>query len=159
MITIRDIHKHFGAQSLFDGASLQINDGDRYALVGPNGAGKSTLFRMLLGEQSPDEGTIDLRRGVAVGYLPQENAPVSDGTVLEESLSHHSDPDGRLTAKAKSILMGLGFRVEDFDRQVKTLSGGWAMRVAMARLLLQEPDLLLLDEPTNHLDLESLFWF
>src|SRR5687767_12648375 len=102
MITIREIHKHFGAQTLFEGASLQINDGDRYALVGPNGAGKSTLFRMLLGEQHPDSGDIDMRRGAAVGYLPQENAPVEGGKIIDEALAHHADPDGRVTAKAKA---------------------------------------------------------
>jgi ATP-binding cassette subfamily F protein 3 len=159
MITIREVHKHFGSQTLFEGASLQINQGDRFALVGPNGAGKSTLFRMLLGEQQPDSGEIDMRRGMAVGYLPQENPPLEGGKIIDEALAHHADPDGKITAKAKSVLMGLGFKVTDFERDVSTLSGGWAMRVAMARLLLQEPDLLMLDEPTNHLDLESLFWF
>jgi len=152
------MHKSFGSQTLFEGANLQINEGDRYALVGPNGAGKSTLFRMLLGEIEPDEGELQLKRGTVTGYLPQENAPLHEHTVLEEALAHHSDPDGRLTAKAKAILMGLGFKVTDFDRAVNELSGGWAMRAAMARLLVQEPDLLMLDEPTNHLDLDSLLW-
>src|SRR5262249_39154000 len=141
MITIRSIHKSYGDQVLFDGASLQINEGDRYALVGPNGAGKSTLFKMLLGEVEPDGGGISGRRGASGGYLPQETAPLSDESVLEESLAHHEDPDGRLRAKAKAVLMGLGFKVPEFDKPVKSLSGGWAMRVAMARLLLQEPDL------------------
>ena len=159
MITIRSVHKTFGGQVLFEDASLQINSGDRFALVGPNGAGKSTLFRMLLGEVEPDAGELALKRGVVVGYLPQENPPASDMTVLDEALAGKNDPDGRATAKAKEILMGLGFKVDDFGKAVKTLSGGWAMRVAMARLLVQEPDLLLLDEPTNHLDLDSLLWF
>ncbi|MFA6092010.1 MAG: ABC-F family ATP-binding cassette domain-containing protein [Elusimicrobiota bacterium] len=158
MITLREVHKSFGGQTLLEGASLQINGRDRYALVGPNGAGKSTLFKMLLGAVEPDHGELQLKKGVSVGYLPQENAPVSDHTVLEEALAEHQDPDGRRTAEAKSILMGLGFRVADFEKPVRTLSGGWAMRAAMARLLLQEPDLLMLDEPTNHLDLESLLW-
>ena len=159
MITILDIHKNFGRQELFRGASLQINPKDRYALVGKNGAGKSTLMRMLLGEMEPDQGEIQIRRGLAIGYLPQENADFAEKTVLEEALAHHEDPDGKYTSKAKSILMGLGFRISDFDREMKALSGGWAMRVAIARLLLQEPDLLMLDEPTNHLDLDSLLWF
>ena len=159
MITLRNISKSFGQQTLLENASLQINQGDRFVLVGPNGAGKSTLFKMLLGEEQPDEGEVSLRRGAVVGYLPQENPPISEDTVLESALSHHEDPDGRVTAKAKAILMGLGFKVEGFDKKVRELSGGWAMRVAMARLLLLEPDLLLLDEPTNHLDIDSLFWF
>ncbi|OGS56671.1 MAG: hypothetical protein A3J79_00675 [Elusimicrobia bacterium RIFOXYB2_FULL_62_6] len=158
MITIRNIHKSFGSQSLFEDASLQINDGERFALVGPNGAGKSTLFKMMLREEEPDEGELQFKKGVVAGYLPQENAPVSDRTVLEETLEGLDAFDSRLEAEGKSILMGLGFKVSDFDRIVNTLSGGWAMRVAMARLLIRKPDLLLLDEPTNHLDLDSLFW-
>ncbi len=159
MITIRKMHKEFGNQVLFQDASLQINDGDRYALVGPNGAGKSTLFKMLLGETQPDDGEIQLRGGVVVGYLPQEIASLKTETVLVEALSQCPSPDGRAQAKAKAILMGLGFKITDFEKSVSALSGGWAMRVAIARLLVQEPDLLLLDEPTNHLDLDSLFWF
>lgn len=159
VITIRDLYKSFSSQELFEGTSLQINEGDRFALVGPNGAGKSTLFKMLLGEMEPDRGEIALRRGVVVGYLPQENAPSTDQTVLTEALAALHEPNDRTVAQAKAVLMGLGFRVTDFDRPVNALSGGWAMRVAMAKLLMQEPDLLLLDEPTNHLDLESLLWF
>ena len=158
MITLRDIHKHFGQQPLFEGAFLQINSEDRYALVGPNGSGKSTLFKMLLGELEPDDGEMAIKRGAVVGYLPQENAPIGNSSVLEETLALHPNADGRVTAKAKELLMGLGFQISDFERGVAELSGGWAMRVAMARLLLQEPDLLLLDEPTNHLDLDSLLW-
>ncbi len=159
MITIREVHKSFGLQTLFEGANLQINSGDRFALVGPNGAGKSTLFKMLLSEDFPDSGEIQFKRGITTGYLPQENAPMSELSVVEEALAHTTDPDGKMAAKAKSILMGLGFKTTDFERKVNTLSGGWAMRVAMARLLLEEPNLLMLDEPTNHLDLESMLWF
>jgi len=159
MIAIRNIHLAYGEQVLYDNASLQINEGDRFALVGPNGAGKSSLFKILLGENEPDKGVVQIKRGLSIGYLAQETAPATDRSVLDECLSLWEHPDGRLTAKAKSVLMGLSFKVSDFDRPVSALSGGWAMRVAMARLLVQEPDLLLLDEPTNHLDLESLLWF
>lgn len=158
MITVKNIYKTFGIQALFEDASLQINARDRYALVGPNGAGKSTLMKMLLGEIEPDKGDIQFKSGITTGYLPQENAPLGNATILEETLAHKDNPDGKVRANAKAILMGLGFGTEDFDRKVNTLSGGWAMRVAMARLLIQEPDLLMLDEPTNHLDLESMFW-
>lgn len=162
MLTVQNLHKAFGQQVIFDGVSLQLNAGDRFALMGPNGAGKSTLFKILRGLDLPDEGTITFPRGVRIGYLPQETADLGDGTVLEETLTgdHAGDvaPERR-TAEAKKILMGLGFRVADFDRLASAMSGGWRMRVAIARLLLQEPDLLLLDEPTNHLDLESLLWF
>ncbi len=159
MITLKDIHKSFGQQTLLEGASLQINHGDRFVLVGPNGAGKSTLFKMLLGQEEPDLGQISLKKGAVVGYLPQENAPVSEEEILNYALSDWKDADARLASKAKALLMGLGFKLSDFNRKMSALSGGWAMRVALAKLLLLEPDLLLLDEPTNHLDIDSLFWF
>ncbi len=163
MLTVKNLDKAFGPQVIFEGASLQMNEGDRFALVGPNGAGKSTLFRLLLGEIEPDKGEIVLRGGLRLGHLPQEVAPLGDQSVLEETLGLSADGHGvaneRESAEAKKILMGLGFRVTDFGRPVNELSGGWRMRVALARLLLQDPDLMLLDEPTNHLDLESLLWF
>jgi ATP-binding cassette, subfamily F, member 3 len=159
MISVRGVKKSFGDQVLYDGADLQINAGDRYALVGPNGAGKSTLFKMLLGEEEPDAGGIEWKRGAKAGYLPQENPPIGPDTVLETALKSKPGADGRDTAEAKKILMGLGFKVTDFDRHLTELSGGWAMRAALARLLVEEPELLLLDEPTNHLDLETLLWF
>ncbi|MDE2292624.1 MAG: ABC-F family ATP-binding cassette domain-containing protein, partial [Elusimicrobia bacterium] len=158
MITLRGVHKSFARQLLFDGADLQINSGDRFALVGPNGAGKSTLLKMLLGEAEADGGELTIKRGTRVGYLQQENAPLSGETVLAAALAAEPDADGRTTARAKAILMGLGFKEKDFERPVKELSGGWAMRAALARLLVEDPELLLLDEPTNHLDLDSTLW-
>src|SRR5690349_8021070 len=100
MISVRGLRKSFGDQTLYDGADLQLNAGDRFALVGPNGAGKSTLFRMLLGEEEPDGGAIEWRKGLRKGYLPQENAPVGADTVLETALGGRADADGRQTAKA-----------------------------------------------------------
>ncbi len=158
MITLRNVHKSFGGRTLFDGASLQINERDRFALVGPNGAGKSTLLKMLLGRMEPDSGELTMRRGLVAGYLPQENAPVSDETVLERAIPEERRRDDRAAAAAKAVLMGLGFKTSDFERPVKALSGGWAMRAALAGLLVLKPDALLLDEPTNHLDIDSLFW-
>ncbi len=158
MITLRNVHKSFGAQTLYENASIQINDDDRSALVGPNGAGKSTLFKLIMGLDEPDSGEVSMRSGVRFGYLPQETPHHSGKTVLAETMGEN-EGDLRLEPRAKKILMGLGFKVADFERAVAELSGGWQMRVMIARLLVDEPDLLMLDEPTNHLDLESLLWF
>ncbi|MDX2079609.1 MAG: ABC-F family ATP-binding cassette domain-containing protein [Terrimicrobiaceae bacterium] len=157
MLTLSGVTKSFGGRVLFEDASLQVNVGDRIGLIGPNGAGKTTLFSLLLGHDEPDEGSVSLQRGVRLGFLPQEAAAASEGTVLE--LASGDTADGASTARAKRILSGLAFRESDFDRPVRDLSGGWIMRAHLARLLVDEPDLLLLDEPTNHLDLETLGWF
>jgi len=187
MLTISQVTKAFGGRTLFEDASLQVNRGDRVGLVGPNGAGKSTLFSLILNEATPDTGKVAIEKSATIGFLPQENAPAGDETVLElatavsrelseaqrilkttpeDSPEHHEalhafDEHGgwQLEVKAKRILHGLAFRESDFERAAKTLSGGWVMRAHLARLLVMEPDLLLLDEPTNHLDLESLVWF
>ena len=188
MLTVSQLTKSYAGRVLFEDAALQINAGDRVGLIGPNGAGKSTLFSLILREISPDAGTISLPRGVSLGFLPQESAPSGDETVLElamaisksfvevqkalrenpdessdehhEAIARYVELDGyNLEAKAKRILAGLAFREGDFNRQARSMSGGWIMRAHLARLLVMEPDLLMLDEPTNHLDLESLGWF
>ena len=199
MITLNHIQKQFGSRVLFKDCSLQIGARDRIGLIGPNGSGKTTLFRMILGEESIDEGEILIAKGVKIGYLPQEVISFKGDTVLgevlksvstitslqdkmgilEEELSTSDDPKAQeklakeygklhehytllggygLEAEAKQILNGLGFREMDFNRLTDELSGGWLMRIALSKILLQSPDLLLLDEPTNHLDLSSLIW-
>jgi ATP-binding cassette subfamily F protein 3 len=168
MLTIADVSKSYGTRTLFSDVSLFIARTDRYGLVGPNGAGKTTLFNLILGEESPDEGTIEWERGADFGFLPQESAPAGDETILHiatggrkllpETDDDH-DIDWTLEPRARKILAGLGFKEGDADRMAKTFSGGWVMRAHMARLLVAEPALLLLDEPTNHLDLEALLWF
>jgi ATP-binding cassette subfamily F protein 3 len=173
MLTISQATKSFGADVLFEEVSLQVNRGDRIGLIGANGSGKSTLFSLILGREEPDQGTVQLQKTTRVGFLPQENAPGGDETVLQlatardlSDLNHAtarvtldaSEPDFEREVKAKRMLSGLAFRVKDFDRPVKEFSGGWIMRAHLARLLVDEPDLLLLDEPTNHLDLETVVW-
>ncbi|MFW5882967.1 MAG: ATP-binding cassette domain-containing protein, partial [Verrucomicrobiota bacterium] len=188
MLTISNLEKAFGARTLFSGASLQVNRGERFGLVGPNGAGKTTLFSIVLGQMEADAGQVELMRGTSLGYLPQESAPSGEETVLElasgispeialmqRRLREHPDPADpehqeaqmrwqeiggpKLLPRAQKILSQLAFRESDFFKPAHTLSGGWVMRAHLARLLLMEPDLLMLDEPTNHLDLETLGWF
>jgi ATP-binding cassette subfamily F protein 3 len=199
MITLNHVQKQFGSRVLFKDCSLQIGVRDRLGLIGPNGSGKTTLFRMILGEESVDEGEILIAKGVKIGYLPQEVISLQGNAVLDEvlrsltnitslqdkmkiledELSSLEVPKEQerlageygklqerytllggygLEAEAKRILQGLGFKERDFNRLTNELSGGWLMRIALAKILLQSPDLLLLDEPTNHLDLASLIW-
>jgi ATP-binding cassette, subfamily F, member 3 len=173
MLTISQVTKSFGADVLFEQVSLQVNRGDRLGLIGANGSGKSTLFSLILGRDDPDRGTIQLQKNARMGFLPQENAPVGEETVLQLATLRdlrtldlvqsgtNSDPgetDFEREVKAKRVLSGLAFRTKDFDRPAKEFSGGWIMRAHLARLLVDEPDLLLLDEPTNHLDLETVVW-
>src|SRR5690349_11199633 len=108
MITLREVSKRFGSQTLFEEMSLQINERDRFALVGPNGAGKSTLFKLIMGIESPDSGEVSLREGVRFGYLPQETPNLKGTPVLEEVIGDEG-VDNRREAQAKKILRGLGF--------------------------------------------------
>ncbi|MGH7255784.1 MAG: ABC-F family ATP-binding cassette domain-containing protein [Nitrospirales bacterium] len=154
MLKVERITKQFGARVLFKDASAHLRPGTRVGLVGPNGAGKTTLLRMILGEDYEDAGTIRKRPRLRIGYLAQELESLAGRTVLDAThRGQYPEHD------AKRILSGLGFSVADFDRPVATLSGGYRMRVALAHLLLSEPDVLLLDEPTNHLDKPTQAWF
>lgn len=160
MLSVSNVSKAYAGRTLFSQVSFHINRGEKIGLIGPNGAGKSTLFSLLLQESTPDDGRVVMERGITFGFLPQESAPIDDVTVLELATGHVDEHHRwEVEPKAKKILSGLAFRESDFERNARTLSGGWVMRAHLARLLVQEPDLLLLDEPTNHLDLESLIWF
>jgi len=159
MLTVAGLSKSFGGRELFDDVSLNIMSGDRIAITGPNGAGKSTLIKIILGKEEPDAGSVSFIRGTRVGYLPQESEQAGNETVLEITVPHEHEHDGQFVAKAKQILNSLGFKLTDYDRPAREMSGGCIMRAHLARLLAEEPDLLMLDEPTNHLDLETLIWF
>ncbi len=160
MLSVNNVSKTYAGRTLFSQVSFHINRGEKIGLIGPNGAGKSTLFSLLLRDAEPDEGKVMMERGITFGFLPQESAPIDDVTVLELATGHVDEHHRwEVEPKAKRILSGLAFRESDFERNARTLSGGWVMRAHLARLLVQEPEMLLLDEPTNHLDLESLIWF
>jgi ATPase subunit of ABC transporter with duplicated ATPase domains len=199
MIRFDNVSKQNGHQIVFIEASAALQRGEKVGLVGPNGSGKTTLFRLITGEEAPDEGQIAVDRGVTIGYFSQDVGemagrsavaevmdgvgPVSEvGAELKELEAAMADSDRAdemdaiiarygevqhrfqeldgyaLEGKAREVLAGLSFSQEMMDGDVGALSGGWKMRVALARILLMRPDAMLLDEPSNHLDLESLIW-
>jgi ATP-binding cassette subfamily F protein 3 len=154
MLQIESVSKQYSTKVLLKNATAHLRPGSRVGLVGPNGAGKTTLFRIIHEEESPDKGSIRKRPRLRIGYLPQELETITGKTVLDAA---HRDlyPEH----EAERILMGLGFTEIDFGRLIEKLSGGYRMRVALAHLLLSNPDVLLLDEPTNHLDKPTQRWF
>ncbi|KAA1175285.1 ABC-F family ATP-binding cassette domain-containing protein [Rhizobium tropici] len=199
MIRIENISKQNSHRILFIEASAALNRGESVGLVGPNGAGKTTLFRMITGQEQPDEGQVSVDRGVTIGYFSQDVGDMAGRSAVSEVMegagpvsavaaelreleAAMSDPDQAdrmdeiierygevqaryeeldgyaLEGRAREVLDGLSFSQEMMDGDVGALSGGWKMRVALARILLMRPDVMLLDEPSNHLDLESLIW-
>ena len=170
MISVENLKVEFGVEPLFEGVSYVINPRDRIALVGKNGAGKTTMLRILAGLQPPTDGTVSIPKDTRVCYLPQVMKLSDTRSVREETMSvfkrksgeaEMTDDDGeayRQLAEMERTLKGLGFRADDLDRPTSEFSGGWRMRIELAKLLLQHPDVLLLDEPTNHLDIDSIQW-
>ncbi|MFC1786390.1 ABC-F family ATP-binding cassette domain-containing protein, partial [Candidatus Neomarinimicrobiota bacterium] len=196
MIQLDNISKEYPDGILFSNVSLLIKKNMCIGLVGPNGSGKTTLLRLMLGDESPDGGTILKNKGLSIGHLPQDIIIGTNQSILDEVLS--SFPEIReienkleiisseitnnpndtkklkilgdlqqrfdsiggwtIDKRAKEILGGLGFTTDQFQRNLDTFSGGWRMRVALAGILLQNPDVLFLDEPTNHLDLDATLW-
>ncbi len=154
MIHIESLTKQYPTKTLFSEAAAHLRPETRVGLVGRNGTGKTTLLRMIIGEDSPDDGTIRKRPWLRIGYLPQELDAPTDLTVLQAA-HREQYPEH----EAKRILSGLGFGEADWHRSLQTFSGGYRMRVALGHLLLSHPDVLLLDEPTNHLDKPTQAWF
>jgi ATP-binding cassette subfamily F protein 3 len=156
MIQAKNLSKHFGGQELFDRVSFQLGNRERVGLVGRNGSGKSTLFKLILGELSADSGEISIPKGYRLGALEQ-HIHFTKSTVLEECIQV-LNPDDFLEHEAEKILFGLGFSDEDMQKDPKSFSGGYQIRINLTKVLLQAPNLLLLDEPTNYLDIVSVRW-
>ncbi|HEX4462184.1 MAG TPA: ABC-F family ATP-binding cassette domain-containing protein [Polyangia bacterium] len=197
MISFSNVTKQYGGQILFVDASFQINPGEKVGLVGPNGAGKTTIFRLVVGDEVPDDGRVERPKKMTLGYFRQDVGDLKGRSVLAETIAgagevaklgeelvhlearmaaagddldkvverfgevqaRYQELGGyEIEARAHEILNGLGLSQDQIAGDVGKLSGGWKMRVALARILLLAPDALLLDEPTNYLDLESILW-
>ena len=168
MISIEHLSIEFSSRPILDDITFLINPRDRIALVGKNGAGKTTLLRLLAGVERPTSGRISKMGDITIGYLPQVMMHVDGKTLREDVMSvirregdetmRQEGEEARFIAEMDRTIIGLGFERKDFDRPCSEFSGGWRMRIELAKILLQHPDLLLLDEPTNHLDIESIQW-
>jgi ATP-binding cassette, subfamily F, member 3 len=157
MIKINQLSKSYFARELFSEVNLQMNAGDRLGLVGRNGHGKSTLFKLILGQEQPDSGEITIPRNYHIGHLEQ-HLRFSEPTILAESALGLAEDESHSLYKAEAILFGLGFSAEDLEKAPGEFSGGFQIRINLAKLLVSEPNLLLLDEPTNYLDITSVRW-
>jgi ATP-binding cassette subfamily F protein 3 len=159
MLTVTNLTKSYGKQVLFDNVSFSVNPGERLGLAGRNGSGKTTLFRLILGMEEPDSGEVRVPNGYDVRYLSQHIRFTETSILKEACLNMKTAVDGRdETYRVKTILLGLGFDQGDFDRDPYHLSGGFQVRLNLAKILAAEPNLLLLDEPTNYLDIVSVRW-
>jgi len=157
MIQLVNVSKNFASQELFNQLSFKLNSGARVGLVGRNGSGKSTLFKMILGEESPDSGEIIIPKNYKIGTLRQR-LTFSESTLREEAALALEEEMKYDVFRVEKILFGLGFTQEDLDKDPLSFSGGFQIRINLAKLLVTEPNLLLLDEPTNYLDIVSLRW-
>ncbi len=157
MIQVRDLNKSYGSENLLDNISFNLNSGEHCGLVGRNGCGKTTLLRMIAGLEEKDSGSISVPRNYTIGYLDQR-IKFSRPTVLEEACRGLPPDHKNDTWMAEKLLAGLGFSIEDMDRDPLIFSGGYQVRIQLARTLAGNPNLLLLDEPTNYLDIVSIRW-
>ncbi|MEN8302919.1 MAG: ABC-F family ATP-binding cassette domain-containing protein [Campylobacterota bacterium] len=157
MIQLTNISKNFAKQELFSNLNLKLNAGNRAGLVGRNGSGKSTLFKLILGEETPDSGDVIIPKNYKIGTLKQ-HLTFSESTLREEAALALEDGMKYDLYRVEKILFGLGFTQEDLDKDPLSFSGGYQIRINLAKLLVTEPNLLLLDEPTNYLDIVSLRW-
>ena len=157
MIQLTNITKNFASQELFKNLNLKLNSGNRLGLVGRNGSGKSTLFKLILGEESADSGDVIIPKNYKIGALKQ-HLEFSEKTLREEAVLALSEEMKYDTYRVEKILFGLGFTQADLDKDPLSFSGGYQIRINLAKLLVTEPNLLLLDEPTNYLDIVSLRW-
>ena len=157
MIRIENLYKSYGELTLFAGINFVLNTKERLGIVGRNGHGKTTLFRIILGKENPDSGTVIIPKGYRIGYVSQ-NLEFKHGTVLEEAASALPETEKDHYWKAEKILDGLGFNRIQSQRHPQEFSGGYQVRLNLAKALISEPDLLLLDEPTNFLDITSIRW-
>ncbi len=155
MIQVENASVAFSGDPVFEGVSFTINPGERCALVGRNGSGKTTLFRMLVGQEVPDSGNITFSKGYKLGYLDQ-HIRFSKSNVLDEAALGLKEEERDFLYKAETVLAGLGFKEEEMELDPAKLSGGYQLRLHLAKVLLSEPDCLLLDEPTNYLDILSI---
>jgi len=157
MISVQNLSKHYGQRVVFDGVSFRMTPGERLGLVGRNGHGKTTLFRILLGQEEADGGQIVVPKGYTLGYLSQ-HLEFHEPNILAEVTRVLGNRVAEEGYRAEAALMGLGFTREDLERPAKEFSGGYQIRVNLARVLVEQPNLLLLDEPTNYLDITSVRW-
>jgi ATP-binding cassette, subfamily F, member 3 len=157
MIQATGLSKSFGEQNLFEDVTFTLGNGERIGLVGRNGSGKSTLFKILLGEELPDGGQLIFPKNYKIGTLKQ-HLKFTEPTILLEGATALPPESSWDTYKVEKMLMGLGFAISDFDRPPSDFSGGYQIRLNLAKVLLEEPDCLLLDEPTNYLDIVSMRW-
>lgn len=157
MISVDNITKSYGGQVLFENISFKLNPRERLGVVGRNGHGKTTLFRLIVGDDHPDRGTINIPKNYRIGYVRQ-HLDFREKTVLEEGMRGLTGNDRNQSWKVEKVLAGLGFSHDDMQRPPEQFSGGFQVRLNLAKVLVSDPDLLLLDEPTNYLDITSIRW-